>query len=82
MGNFIWGKRKRMACGIIEELEMQKSLESDVAVKKATSSAALPCAKITEDQRQALFKQFWQMDWKEKQTYVNTLIQVTTTARM
>lgn len=50
--------------------------------KKATRSATLHCAELTEDQRQVIFKQFWKMDWKEKQTYVNTLIQATTPVRM
>ncbi|XP_050338146.1 uncharacterized protein LOC126764482 [Bactrocera neohumeralis] len=81
-GKLYLGKKKENGLWNHRRVRNAKVIGERCSCKKATSSAALHCAKITEDQRQALFKQFWQMDLKEKQTYVNTLIQVTTPARM
>lgn len=47
-----------------------------------SNSKTMKCAQVPDDERQKIFTQFWQMDWKAKRVYVNTLIQIIPPSRI
>lgn len=78
-GKRYYGKQKESDIWNYEKIKEPRAIKQRCKCKSDAST--IKCAQINDEERQKIFKQFWQMDWNAKKVYVNTLIQTTAPSR-
>lgn len=81
-GKSYFGKKKEEGKWKYNLLKQPRSLMVSCNCKLSKcEKSILQCRRLQEDERQVIFKQFWEYTWPEKRVFVKGLVSVNQTAR-
>lgn len=69
-----YGRKKDGDAWNYEKPKGRRMMKARCQCKKRSETSTMKCSLVSEEEREQIFKEFWNMDWGQKKVYINILV--------